>query len=77
MASIEAAARWWRVLIAGVNIPIADKESRAMAHKTTKRHSRSWRKHVRRMKQQARKSGTVYTASRPVVSIPQAPKKQP
>ena len=48
-----------------------------MAHKTTKRHSKSWRKHVRRMKQQARKSGTVYTASRPVVSIPQAPKKQP
>ena len=46
-----------------------------MANKTTKRYSQSWRKHVRRLKQQARKSGTVYTASRPVVSIPQAPKK--
>ena len=77
MASIEAAARWRRVLIAGVNIAIADKESFAMAHKRTKRHSQSWRKHVRRLKQQARKAGTVYTASRPVVSIPQAPKKQP
>ena len=71
------AARWWRVLIAGINIPIADKEFSAMARKTTKRHSKSWRKHVRRMKQQARKSGTVDTASRPVVSIPQAPKQQP
>ncbi len=48
-----------------------------MVNKTTKRHSKSWRKHVRRMKQQARKSGTVYTASRPMVSIPPAPKKQP
>ena len=43
----------------------------------TKRFSQSWRKHVRRLKQQARKTGTVYTASRPMVSIPQAPKKLP
>jgi hypothetical protein len=41
------------------------------------RFSQSWRKHVRRMKQQARKTGIAYTASRPMVSIPQAPKKSP
>ena len=49
-----------------------------MANKTnetkSKRLSPSWRKHVRRMKQTARKTGTAYTASRPVVSIPRPPK---
>ena len=39
-----------------------------------KRLSQSWRKHVRRMKQTARKTGIAYKASRPAVSIPQAPK---
>jgi hypothetical protein len=43
----------------------------------SKRLSPSWRKHVRRLKQLARKTGTAYTASRPTVSIPQAPKKLP
>jgi hypothetical protein len=46
-------------------------------NKTTKRFSQSWRKHVRRLKQLAHKTGSVYTASRPVISIPQAPKKRP
>jgi hypothetical protein len=41
----------------------------------SKRLSQSWRKHVRRLKQNARKTGTAYKASRPTVSIPQAPKK--
>jgi hypothetical protein len=41
----------------------------------TKRMSPSWRKHVRRLKQEARKTGVAYKTSRPVVSIPQAPKK--
>jgi hypothetical protein len=58
-----------------------DKESNLMnttMNKTTpQRFSQSWRKHVRRLKQQARKTGAVYTASRPMVSIPQAPKKLP
>ena len=36
----------------------------------TKRLSQSWRKHVRRMKQDARKTGIPYTASRPVISQP-------
>jgi hypothetical protein len=42
-----------------------------MTNKTnqTKRLSQSWRKHVRRLKQEARKIGIAYTASRPVVSI--------
>ena len=42
-----------------------------MTNKTnqTKRLSQSWRKHVRRLKQDARKTGIAYTASRPVVSI--------
>jgi hypothetical protein len=39
------------------------------------RMSPSWRKHVRRLKQAARKTGVAYKTSRPVVSIPQAPKK--
>lgn len=51
--------------------------SNTMNKTNTKRFSQSWRKHVRRLKQQARKTGAVYTASRPVVSIPQAPKKRP
>ena len=40
-----------------------------------KRLSQSWRKHVRRLKQVARKTGVAYKASRPMVSIPQVPKK--
>jgi hypothetical protein len=40
----------------------------------SKRLSQSWRKHVRRLKQLARKTGTPYTPSRPVVSIPRPPK---
>jgi len=43
----------------------------------SKRLSPSWRKHVRRLKQAARKTGVAYKTSRPVVSIPQAPKKLP
>jgi hypothetical protein len=41
-----------------------------MTNKTnrTKRLSQSLRKHVRRLKQDARKTGIAYTASRPVVS---------
>jgi hypothetical protein len=39
----------------------------------TQRMSPSWRKHVRRLKQEARKTGIAYKTSRPVVSIPQAP----
>jgi hypothetical protein len=42
----------------------------------SKRLSQSWRKHVRRLKQTARKTGTAYTAKRPAVSIPQ-PTKHP
>jgi len=42
-----------------------------------KRLSPSWRKHVRRLKQAARKTGVAYKTSRPDVSIPQAPKKLP
>lgn len=42
---------------------------------SSKRLSQSWRKHVRRLKQTARKTGVAYKTSRPVVSIPQAPKK--
>jgi hypothetical protein len=38
----------------------------------TKRLSQSWRKHVRRMKQAARKTGIAYIASRPVISQPAA-----
>jgi len=49
--------------------------STTMNKTNTKRFSQSWRKHVRRLKQQARKTGTAYAASRPTVSIPQAPKK--
>jgi hypothetical protein len=41
------------------------------------RMSPSWRKHVRRLKQDARKTGGAYKSSRPVVSIPQASKKLP
>ena len=40
----------------------------------SKRSSQSWRKHVRRMKQAARKTGIAYTPRRPVVSMPQPPK---
>ena len=40
----------------------------------SKRLPQSWRKHIRRLKQAARKAGTVYTPSRPVVSIPRPPK---
>jgi hypothetical protein len=40
----------------------------------SKRLSQSWRKHVRRLKQAARKTGTAYTPSRPAVSIPRPPK---
>ena len=40
----------------------------------SKRLSQSWRKHVRRLKQAARKTGIAYTPRRPVVSIPQPPK---
>jgi hypothetical protein len=43
----------------------------------SKRLSQSWRKHVRRLKQNARKTGVAYKTSRPTVSIPQAPKKLP
>jgi hypothetical protein len=42
----------------------------------SKRLSPSWRKHVRRMKQTARKTGIAYKATRPAVSIPK-PVKQP
>jgi hypothetical protein len=41
----------------------------------SKRQAPSWRKHVRRLKQDARKTGVAYKTSRPEVSIPQAPKK--
>ena len=41
------------------------------------RMSPSWRKHVRRLKQEARKTGIVYKTSRPEVSVPQVPKKLP
>jgi hypothetical protein len=48
-----------------------------MANKTnktqSKRLSQSQRKHVRRLKQAARKTGTAYTASRPVVSVSRPP----
>ena len=58
-----------------------EKESTPMTNPTnkiaTQRMSPSWRKHVRRLKQEARKTGTAYKTSRPVVSIPQAPKKLP
>jgi hypothetical protein len=43
----------------------------------TQRMSPSWRKHVRRLKQEAHKTGIAYKTSRPEVSIPQAPKKLP
>jgi hypothetical protein len=43
----------------------------------SKRLSPSWRKHVRRLKQDARKTGVAYKTSRPDVSMPQAPKKLP
>ena len=36
---------------------------------------KSWRKHIRRMKQAARKAGVAYKTSRPTVSIPLPPKK--
>jgi len=49
--------------------------SNTLKKTTPQRFSQSWRKHVRRLKQQARKSGTAYMASRPMVSIPQVPKK--
>jgi hypothetical protein len=39
---------------------------------SSKRLSQSWRKHVRRMKQAARKSGVAYTASRAVGIKPAA-----
>jgi hypothetical protein len=39
----------------------------------SKRLSQSWRKHVRRMKQAARKTGIAYTPGRPVVSISRPP----
>ena len=42
----------------------------------SKRLSPSWRKHVRRLKQAARKTGVAYKATRPAVSIPK-PVKQP
>jgi hypothetical protein len=54
-----------------------DKELTPMTDPTyqikSKRLSQSWRKHVRRMKQTARKTGTAYTPSRRVVSISQPP----
>ena len=40
----------------------------------TERLPQSWRKHVRRLKQAARKTGIPYTASRPVISQPAAVK---
>ena len=47
-----------------------------MANKTnetkSKRLSQSWRKHVRRLKQTARKTGAAYTASRAVRIKPAA-----
>ena len=43
--------------------------------KTTKRLSQSQRKHIRRMKQDARKTGVPYIASRPTVSTPAVSKK--
>jgi hypothetical protein len=54
------------------SIVIEGKESTPMTNtlNQTKRLSQSWRKHVRRLKQDARKTGTPYTASRPVVSTP-------
>lgn len=39
----------------------------------SKRLSQSQRKHVRRLKQEARKTGIAYTASRPVVSNSRPP----
>jgi hypothetical protein len=39
------------------------------------RMSPSWRKHIRRLKQDARKTGIAYKTSRPVVSIPKPPKQ--
>ena len=39
------------------------------------RMSPSWRKHVRRLKQTARKTGIAYKTSRPTVSIPKPPKQ--
>lgn len=41
----------------------------------SKRLPQSWRKHVRRMKQDARKTGIAYTASRPLAVKPAASKK--
>ena len=41
----------------------------------SKRLPQSWRKHIRRMKQAARKTGVAYKTSRPTVSIPLLPKK--
>jgi len=58
-----------------------EKESPPMTNATnklaTQRMSPSWRKHVRRLKQEARKTGIVYKTSRPEVSVPQVPKKLP
>jgi hypothetical protein len=39
-------------------------------NKTGKRISQSQRKHIRRLKQDARKTGIPYTASRPLVVKP-------
>ena len=60
---------------------LQEKESTPMTNATnklaTQRMSPSWRKHVRRLKQEARKTGIVYKTSRPEISVPQVPKKLP
>jgi len=60
---------------------LQEKESTPMTNATnklaTQRMSPSWRKHVRRLKQEARKTGIAYKTSRPEVSVPQVPKKLP
>ncbi len=43
--------------------------------KTKKKVSQSQRKHIRRLKQDARKTGIPYVASPPLVSIPKVTKK--
>jgi hypothetical protein len=48
---------------------MADKTSKTKA----KRLSKGQRTHIRRLKQAARKAGTAYTPSRPVVSISRPP----
>jgi hypothetical protein len=43
--------------------------------RTTKRRSQSQRKHIRRMKQDARKTGVPYIASQPMIVKPTVAKK--